>query len=97
MSFNAAYQVSVQTPPCRKANLSGYRTTGLHTCAASERAQGATPRLRSACLSFPGPVRTEVLALRHSLGDHIVISHPDGQSRTLHWCDVNFALKGHNE
>ena len=96
MSFNAASQVSVQTPPCRTANLSGYRT-GHHTCAASERAQGATPRLRPACPSFPGPVRTEVLELWHSLGDHIVISHPDGQSRTLHWCDVNFALKGHNE
>ena len=96
MSFNTAFQVSVQTPPCRTVNLSGYRI-GHHPCAASERAQGATPRLRPACPSFLGPVRAEVLPLWHSLGDHIVISHPDGQSRTLHWRDVNYALKGHNE
>ena len=39
----------------------------------------------------------EVWTHWHSLSDHSVISHTDGQSETLHWRDVNFALKGHNE
>ena len=112
MSFNAAYQVSAQTPPARTASLSGYRV-GLHTCAAFERAQGATPLLRPVCPSFLDPMRTVGSLCQNCVEQfqdgcptdhdaaqddgHIHILHTDDQSEKLHWSKVDFALKGHNE